>query len=58
MLASSQQFANTVRLSTEDLKSLTKADQLSYRDGIRSASDFWQAKLTLEANQDFKVVPL
>jgi len=54
MIDSSQQFANTARLSGDDFKKLAKAEQEAYRDRIRAASDFWQAKLTLEAQQDFQ----
>lgn len=54
LMEGSQQFANITRLSVDDFKQLAKAEQQDYRDRLKAASEFWQAKLSLESRQDFQ----
>lgn len=48
------QFANVTKLDIEQFKNLSKAEQLSYKERLRSAQAYWNARLTLESRKDYQ----
>jgi hypothetical protein len=52
LINANQDFSNSTRLNVDDIKKLSHAEQLSYKERIKGAQQFWQSRLTLESRKD------
>ncbi len=54
IIKANQKFANFIKLNIDQFKNLSKAEQISYKERLLGAQQYWNARLSLESRKDYQ----